>query len=221
MLFDPKHGTNASGKPKRYSYDKKLDRHKHMKYIAECLDRLDNSDVLERLPMNCISACDIIQNMLMFYGIPSKIVECQAIAIKETPTFKDFSFVGFNEIDKHPHTVDSHVVVVTQTEPPIMIDAAVGHLLPADKQIVVAELVSVDPDLIAEVKIDEVKFQYLPKKTIRLPGLHQKNLVDRMKSDMRLSETIDTLKVMVYLSVGLSVVNMMFNISILWLKLHV
>jgi len=189
------------------------------KGIKQMLDRLQKSGIMERLQGNCVSACDIIQNMLNFYGVSAKTVECQLMAVKENNQTKDFCFVGFDEIGRGNNSVDSHVVVVTLGNQPVLIDAAIGNLLPGDNQIVVRKLTSVDPDIIGEFKLDDVTLTYQNKKQIKLPELHQKNLIERLKEQTKVNEKINTLNKWVIIGLAIGGINILFNFTLLTLRL--
>ena len=203
-----------------YTPDANLLAHQNFKEIQTCLDRLCASDTIQRLPGNCVSACDILQNMLTFYNIGSRIIECQAMLIRDNHDIRDFMFVGFNNVAAPTaDTVDSHVVIVTNTEPPILIDASVGHLLPAEHQIVARVLDSVDPTVIGSFQIDDILITYHHKKIIRLPALHQKTLMDRIREDLETQKKIQWLTRMLWIMLAITVYNFMANNALLILKM--
>ena len=78
-----------------YKFTDDLKNKKDFQKIKQALDRLCQAeDVVHRLQGNCIGASDIIQNLLSFYGIESKTIECQLFAVKENKDIKDFCFVA-------------------------------------------------------------------------------------------------------------------------------
>ena len=175
---------------KFYNVDEQLKTHPDFKKIEKALDNLCNSSTFEKLAGQCVSACDILQNILLFYGVQSKIMECQMMAVKENPKIKEFCFVGFDYIMDDGGDLDSHVILVTQTEVPIIIDASIGYLLPENDKILVRVLDNLDPEIIGKFLIDDVTLTYHHKKNLRLPSLHQKNLIDRIKEEKQLSKKI-------------------------------
>jgi hypothetical protein len=188
--------------------------------IKNMLDRLSsNPDVLAGMSGKCVSACDIVQNMLVFYGVKSKIIECQAMLIKRNQQFNDFQFVGFDNIGLSNESIDTHVVVITETNPPILIDAAIGGFLPQDEKILVRELNSTDGDIMGDFSVDDVSITYRNKKNIKLPGLHQKNLLERLKEDIVVKEELRLVKTAAIAGLLISLSNMIFNITLLILKL--
>ena len=204
---------------KLYKVDEKFSKHPNVKNIIACLDRLCASNTIERLPGNCISACDIIQNMLTFYDIESKIIECQAMVIKENHELKDFCFVGFSNVDATAGTVDSHVVVVTKTDPPVLIDASIGHLLPKDNQILVKVLDNLDPTIIGHFQINDLDITYHHKKHIRLPSLHQKTLIDRFKDEQDIKTKYNAVTKILYALAFLAAYNFIANSALIVLKI--
>jgi hypothetical protein len=158
--------------------------------------------------------------MLTFYGVASRIIECQAMFIRDNRDVRDFMFVGFNNVTAPTaDTVDSHVVVITNTEPPILIDAAVGHLLPETDQIVVRVLDSVDPTVIGSFQVQDILITYHHKKIIRLPALHQKTLMDRIREDLETQKKIRWLTRMLWVMLAITVYNFLANNALLVLKM--
>lgn len=187
--------------------------------IVAMLERLSSSDVVKRLHGNCISAADIIQNMLSFYGVESTIMECQAFVVKENKEIKDFCFVGFNNIGINPNSVDTHVIVITKTDPPVLIDGSLGYLLPPNEEIFIREVNSLDPDLIGQYQMDDITVTYHPKKNIKLPSLHQKNLMERLGEDKKIAEKLKFLQIIVIVAASMSLINFSLNITLLILKM--
>ena len=187
--------------------------------IVQMLERLSASGIVDRFKGNCISASDIIQNMLSFYGVNSKIIECQVFVVKDNNEIKDFRFIGFNDIGFSQNTVDTHVVVVTETNPPVLIDGSLGHLLPNNEHLMLRELDSKDPTCIGTFNIGDVTLTYQNKKNLKLPNLHQKTLVERLKSDGAVATKITFLTRAVIALGAFSLVNFTLNCIQIFLKL--
>lgn len=198
--------------------------HKNPGYrgLQATLDRLcANPEVVQRFPGNCISASDIIQHILEFYGVKSKLIECQVMIIKGTEdTNKDFRFVGFNNVGIGPNSIDTHMIVVTETTPPIMIDGSLGHYLGEKNYIFIRELKSqVSPGVMGEFVVDDFSLSYQAKKEIKMPMLHQKNIVDRIEEDIKTRSKIKSLFIFFFILLGVTLFNMVLNITIVILKL--
>jgi hypothetical protein len=203
-----------------YKLGDDIEKIKDFEKVKQAIDRLCDSDVVSRLKGNCIGASDIIQNLLSFYGVKSKQIECQLFAVKENDGNKDFCFVGFNNIGLNPNSVDTHVVVVTETEIPILIDCSIGHLLPESEQIIVRKLSSLDPEKLGEYKVDDIFLQYFHKKNIKLPALHQKNIIERINDDKVTKEKLQFItKALIFLGC-FSTINFILNVSMILIKLY-
>lgn len=202
-----------------YKITDKIKNKIELEKVKQALDRLCQSeDVVYRLHGNCIGASDIVQNLLSFYGIESRVVECQLFAIKENKDMKEFCFVGFNSIGLNPANVDTHVVVITETEEPLLIDASIGHLLSEKEKILVKKLQPQLNDVFGKYIIDDISFTYSIKKNIKLPALHQKTLLDRINEDRVIKEKVNFITKAVIILASISVINFSLNSILILLK---
>lgn len=205
---------------KKYTIPDSIKHIPEIKGITKVLDKISDTNVLERLKGNCISGSDMIQNMLHYHDIESKTLECQVFVARENAKVQ-FLFVGFNNLAPNTtnNLVDTHVVVVTETNPPILIDAALGHVLPHDNQIVIQPLESTDPSKFGEYKIGDATISYFEKKNIKLPSIHQKNLIDRLKADQEVNKKLTFMeKALIFLGC-FSLINFTLNVTMIAIKL--
>lgn len=204
---------------KKYIIPESIKHMPEIKGIIKVLDKISDTSILERLKGNCISGSDMIQNMLHYYDIESKTVECQIFVARENAKVQ-FLFVGFNNLaPSASNIVDTHVVVVTETNPPLLIDAALGHILPEDNQIVVQPLESNDPNKLGEYKLGDATISYFEKKNLRLPSIHQKNLIDRLRSDQETNRKLTFMQKSLIILGCFSLVNFTLNVVMIILKL--
>lgn len=202
-----------------YKIIDKIKNKAELQKITQALDRLCQSeDVVQRLQGNCVGAADIVQNLLSFYGIESRIVECQLFAIKENKDMKEFCFVGFNAIGLNPANIDTHVVVVTLTEEPLLIDASIGHLLHNGLKIMIKKLDPEVNDIIGKFLIDDLSLTYTNKKNIKLPALHQKSLIDRLNEERVFKEKVSFISKAVIVLGAFSLINFCLNSILILLK---
>jgi len=187
--------------------------------ICKAIDKIADSEILERLKGNCISGSDMLQNLLHYYGIESKIVECQIFVSRENSKIP-FLFVGFNNLTTpSPNLVDTHVVVVTETSTPVLIDASLAHILPRQNQIVVKGLNCTDDEKFCEFKHEDTTVTYFHKKNLKLPSIHQKNLLQRIKSEEETNKRLTFLQKAV-IGLGLfSLTNFILNVTMIAIKL--
>jgi len=185
------------------------------------LDRFCRLNVIDRLHGNCIAASDILQNILNFYGIKSKIMECQVFAAQDNREIQDYRMIGFNTVGlNHPNIVDTHVVVVTETTPALLIDASIGYMLPPEQQIIVHVVEGCDAEVIGEHDVGNgMIISYHHKKNIKLPALHQKNIIERIQEERVIFNNIDLLKTAIFVIGAISVVNFILNMSLVVFEL--
>ena len=178
--------------------------------ILSVIQSLDRDNVLPHLSGNCVLAADVIQNMLSEHKIQSRVVECQLMISKDNPDgTKALHMIGYEIGMPAAGQVDTHAVTITQSDRPLLIDVSVGHFLNNLRQIVVAELVSDphEPEVIARAQIGEFELTYRKKKNIRLPALHQKDLVTRVQQEYQLLKNIKLLKMLVAVALIVSTLN--------------
>jgi hypothetical protein len=104
------------------------------------------------------------------------------------------------------------VVVITETEPPYLIDASIFHLLQPFKQIPYI-LAPLDMDdiggkkLILDHEVQESKWLYEEKPNPKMPAIHQQNLLARMNNDRVVKGQLRWLKVLVSVALVIAVLN--------------
>lgn len=189
------------------------------KKIKESIDLLFKSSGHQFFYGNCISSCDILQNILSQVGIKSKIVECQAIAIKQNNTEKNFFFVGYDG-NANLGQLDTHTVLIVEDIEPLLIDISIGHIFLPKNKIIIEKLNSKKQGVIAEYQFEDLTLTYKEKLNIKLPAIHQKNLLQRIISDQNIERTIKTLKVFIICAVSLGLINFVLNITLIILRLY-
>jgi hypothetical protein len=190
--------------------------------ILAVINRLDRDGLLIRLAGNCVLAADLIQNMLHAEGISSRTVEVQLLGSREDTQdgVKTVALVGYNVGTTNTHHLDTHVVVVTEGEEPLLIDAAIGHILGNHKHVIITPLAEVtNSDIIAQTLVDQTELTYRAKKRIQLPHFHQKNLVEKMKQEHNLLQNVRWIKIGLGVALTMSTVNFFLNSILVVLKL--
>lgn len=185
--------------------------------VMSVIEHVEKKGVLEHAEGNCIAMSELVQHLLMESGINSKLVECRLMVTQvEDGRVVNFGYVGWDGgKNKDPAYVDTHVVVVTETANPILIDLSVGRTLPRGRQWVIEPVNSLDPDKIAEYNYGNHKVSYTVKKNPRLLGLHQTSLLERMGTEQRLIRSTNWLKSAVIALTVMALFNFILNIGIL------
>jgi len=199
--------------------DSAVEKTQTYKKIKESIELLFKSSGHQFFYGNCVSSCDILQNVLSQIGIKSKIVECQAIAIRQNSNEKNFFFVGYDG-NASLGQIDTHTIVIVEDEIPLLIDISIGHIFLPENKIVVERLNSNKPGVIAEYQFGEYTLTYKEKLNIKLPAIHQKNLLQRIISDQNLEKTVKTLKMFIICAVSLGLINFILNVTLIILRLY-
>jgi hypothetical protein len=189
--------------------------------IVTSISILDRDGILQDLHGNCVLASDIIQNMLYDQGISSTIVECQLTISKlEKDGTTSVNFVGYDFSPVY-NQISTHAMVMTRSDPPLIVDASIGHYLGNVRQVVITECNpdTDNPDILGSSKFDQFTLTYRNKKNIKLASRHQKDIVDRLKHEYDNMKNIRMLRYLVIGTVFFSLTNFLLNITILTIKL--
>jgi hypothetical protein len=188
--------------------------------IIQCVAELDRDGILQELHGNCVLASDIIQSMLHDRGVASRIVECQlTISYTQKDGSKSVKFIGYDYTDADDK-INTHAVVITQSDPPMIVDASIGHNL-GDRKLVTITLCEKDqsdPAILGTCIVNDITLVYRNKKIIKLVSYHQKDILERMRHEY---DTIKNIKILRYLVMGtviLSATNFFLNITLLLIK---
>ena len=188
--------------------------------IKGIVDKLKDTNRLMNFAGNCVSTADIMQHLISHAGIPCKIIECQCCLIRNDGETQDYLFIGYDD-KQYPGQIDTHVVVVTTDENPLLIDMSLAHVLPKDRPYIVERMKKTDdPSVISEFNLENITITYTEKKAIRLPSIHQKNLLDRITNEQKLTTGVKTLRTFVMCAVGLGLINFTLNVLLIILRLY-
>ncbi len=183
--------------------------------INRVVENLDKTGVLDRLNGSCIAAAEIVQNLLHAEGINSRLQECTAIITQK----EKFALVGYDNFLSGPGQVDTHMVVITQTEVPLLIDLSMGYIMNKPKLSIISPLVvSSDPEIITSHNIEDLIVTYRVKRNPRLYNVHQKTLVERLQTEAKLISDMSIMKKFIYVAIGFGLVNFIINMTLLTLK---
>ena len=168
---------------------------------------------------NCVATCDILQALFFKHGIVSRIVECQAAIFRVEPAGRvNYMFVGYDNYS-YPGQIDTHTVVITEGEHPMLVDLSLGYVLPVNKKFLISPVKTKNTESICQVNFDDYEIVYHEKTTLRLPGIHQKNLMQRLVNEQHLTKTVENLKIFIMCAIGLGLINFSLNIIMIVLRL--
>lgn len=192
--------------------------------LQKMLREFNSRGILVRFDGECIAATDIVQHWLFEHGINSRIIECELSLINSSAAGGIvWRFIGFNNqnFTRWNSELDTHVVVVTETPTPWLVDISIARTIDGNRPWVIEPLSEGVLDkkfVLSEFNIDQWKLKYHPKRDLRLPGLHTKNLVDRLKETEEIRYSIQITKWIALGGLAFSLFNTIFNIMILILN---
>lgn len=185
-----------------------------LKIITPILRDLIERGMFQRFDSECIAAADILQHALDSHGITSRIVECQ-LAIVSTSDSMRWNFVGWNQNNYAVQGVDTHVVVVTEGLEPWLLDLSIARSIGGDRPWIIEPLGDTGTDVImAKYEVEGLKLTYHPKQSPRILALHQKTLLDRLRSETIMNRKIWWVGAIALGSLLFSMLNTAFNIVI-------
>tara|TARA_B110000503_G_scaffold33244_1_gene54007 strand:+ start:1053 stop:1757 length:705 start_codon:yes stop_codon:yes gene_type:complete len=176
------------------------------KRVKEVIERLIVSGITRMGEGYCISVSDITFNMLSQAGIKSHLMEVQLSAFDQNNDQK--YMVGFTTPyqENNYRNVQTHVVVVTATEIPMIIDLSIAHRLPEGYQCIVDKSTNEGDRVACRLDILGWSYIYQEKKTaLGLPMLHQVSILERITTDNKIFKDIKSLKTLNYIGIVLSV----------------
>jgi hypothetical protein len=176
------------------------------KKIQEIIERMDRTNLIWLGRGQCISMSDVICAALFQAGIKSKMVECQVFVTNENVNPSQSVSVGYDN-SLQSGQIDTHVVVVTDTETPIIIDASLSYLLPDGKNILVDEVVNLPNRVFCDVKKDGFSLTYQQKTSNKVIFEHQKSIIERIETDRQIFKNLKYLKIFIIIALVLGSLN--------------
>ena len=177
--------------------------------IRQIVKSLDENGLLKRLQGNCITASDILSNLLFQKGISSYTTEVSATCYLND---KDTILIGFDGL--FPETsrtdqIDTHVVVITTGKTPMLIDISIGNLLGSYKNVIIAPIINNE---YIEGEVGGKKIVYSVKSHPKLVSLHEKTFLQRIHREAKLFSEVSILKPIIITSAALGLINFIINI---------
>jgi hypothetical protein len=180
------------------------------KIISGIISRMITSGVINLGSGFCISMSDMIYVALKQQGIESRLVECQTTFCYENQNPPVVVFLGHDQI-KNPGEISTHVVVVTMTDTPMLIDASIAHRLPMGFPVIVDECnpMKTQDFNFAELYYPEhqLKVTYSEKRNQIVPLSHQVSVVDRITTDKKIFKNLGLLKILIVIALCISMAN--------------
>lgn len=188
--------------------DEELRADKEYREVFKIIENLWNLGMIQRGAGFCLSVSDTLQKILKANGIDSKLIECELIITTNNPPTLNMVGQDYNEVVSDAQ-INCHVVCVTNTKIPMLVDISVadyGEKL-TGIPFVCERLVSNDNADLCEAKYGNCSYFYNKKPTPILPDIHQKSILDRIKTDKKIFSDLSRLYMLLYILMGISSIN--------------
>lgn len=184
----------------------------YFKTIKGVIDNLKNSGMLEAGSGYCVSMSDIAHKLLHKEGIKSHLVECSLmVTLKDPPGLFLMGYPGFNQNNyEKDKMLSTHVVCVTETDVPVLVDLSVSHIDKNIPYICTPLLRNYDHANLAEYDFETSTWTYTkkPDTEIELPKLHQRSIMDRIKLDNQIQQQITFIRNFLFVLLAVSGLNL-------------
>jgi hypothetical protein len=186
--------------------------------IQETLERIRVTGVDKNFAGNCISTAEMLQSVLADQGIETVIVEVQLMVLRNTGNEQEFLFIGYDN-QSFAGQIDTHVVLITKTTQPILVDASLAHVLPQEHPWIVEYLPgNAKIETLGEFAVANLKLTYLRKKIPRLANLHEKTILQRTLDELSLRRDLRLIRIVVFIAIGIGGINFLLNMILIILK---
>lgn len=190
--------------------------------VIGLVNSLWESGVIRRGSNFCLSMSDLIHQMLALHNIRSRVIECKLTVLGIDPP--GYALVGHNGLRFRlggaldPNNYDTHVVCITETKIPMLIDLSINHLRKEVQFIcermnglnnATAATVSKPEEVLAHYNFGASTWTYQAKVVGNLPVLHQRSILDRIELDRKVSNSIKWLFVMNGIAILLTLANLL------------
>lgn len=165
--------------------------------------------VIQRSSGYCLSSSDMVYKILSANGIKSRIVECSLVIKTHNPP--TLNIVGEDNLFEitSSNIMNSHVVVITETEVPMIIDLSIGHLYEyTNVPFILDELVEdTERKSVYKITYPNSTWVYQEKSNSKVPEIYQSSILNRIKTDKKIFKDIDYIKKIIYFIIIISSLN--------------
>jgi hypothetical protein len=169
-----------------------------LKIIQDTIQEIISHDLVNRGSGFCLSMSDICYNLLRRKGIESELIECTLMVIlKDPPNIHLIGYNGFLDLSNLPNKMENHVVCITKTKVPYLIDLSLSQIDPNVPYVCIPIVNSND----SMVEHDYGNSVWIYKKKIdsELPKLHQRSIIERIQKDHELTSKLNLVQTLLIL----------------------
>jgi hypothetical protein len=174
-------------------YTNLVEKTEYYKKVKKLVKIFEDSGMVYRSYGHCMGVSDLSQKLLSEFGVESELVECTLSVIFRDP-FSEPRFLGHDTKNVIPdHLVETHIVCITKTEIPILIDLSIGFI---DKKVnylvfpIVDDLIT-NADNILTLDMGHSIWTYNRKVHTSFPEFHEKSILKRIETDTKITKKIN------------------------------
>lgn len=177
------------------------------KKLTKVMDSVIRSGAVALGAGSCIGMCRLIYSALKHQGIKSRLVESQlTYTVNDTLPNEETCYIGFDDI-KNPGEIDTHVIVITETHPPMLIDASIPHRIRGVVIDQVTDLLSDGSFGYFVIPERNLRLNYQRKISQKIPLIEQISFVDRIQTDEKIFGKLKLLKTLITIAIIISITN--------------
>lgn len=200
--------------------DDNLKKTKEYEQVCNIMHRLIESGITKMGEGYCISVSDIIFNLLNQHGIKCHLAEVKLSILDKETTFTEMIGHETAFTQNSHERIATHVVIITDTEIPMLIDGSIAHKLPKGMQVIIEKVDNFGSKVMSNFEFGGRGFLYQEKiDGIGIPQLHQISILDRIGTDKRIFDTMIQLKKLNYVGIGLSIFAVL-NVLANWIGIY-
>jgi len=164
----------------------------------------------------CATTSLVIQSVLHLNNIHTEIIE---VAVAVEYDNGHLHYIGYEHLSRSENEVPSHVVLITKTSIPYLIDLSIGHLLGGEIGVVskIDANLHINSDILAEFKFEKYKFLYRQKLTNKFSQVYETSVINRINTDKKIFDDIKILKYLNYAAITLSLFSVINFVTRLFL----
>jgi hypothetical protein len=176
--------------------------------IQQTLEDMMTDGFMSRGSGHCFSMSDMIQKLLYKQGIKSELIECSLMVfIKDPPILHFIGYHGMMEIEDRSKQMENHIVCLTHTEVPYLIDLSTSYIDPHVPYVCIPITKEFENTNLVEHDFGTSVWTYQQKVDSELPILHQKSILQRINTDKNVHKDIQFLKKIILAALTISSLN--------------
>lgn len=184
------------------SQDEELKNTLEYQKVMGIINGLWQGGTIKRAPGYCLSVSDMMLKLLNTQGVKSRLAECSVTVITQDPP--TISMIGHDGVKTGmKDEMDNHIVVITDTEIPMLIDLSVFHFSElTNKPFIVERLSPSETCNLSEYTFENSRWMYEEKLDSKVPYLHQQSILDRINLDKKVEKNFGLVnKILIVLSI--------------------